>query len=140
MLAKAPDNQERQPLGTCPNSVAPLPLEHSPRLFVLLRYNHTNYLVISLTMTFIGFYTISPTSSNQLILGPFHGKPACQTIASGRGACGTAAVKKPILCVHHVNDFPGHIACDGDSVNEIVVPVRFEENESPNFVYLWQGR
>ena len=59
----------------------------------------------------------------QLILGPFHGKVACQTIAFGRGVCGVAAKTATTQLVHDVDQFPGHIACDGDSQSEIVVPI-----------------
>ena len=37
--------------------------------------------------------------------------------------CGTAAAEKKILRVADVREFPGHIACDGESRSEIVVPV-----------------
>ena len=72
-----------------------------------------------------GFYVLdtSNTSRDQLILGPFQGKVACQTIAFGRGVCGTAAAKVQTQLVPDVEAFPGHIACDGESRSEIVVPV-----------------
>ncbi|KAK0102325.1 hypothetical protein ONS95_005948 [Cadophora gregata] len=76
-----------------------------------------------------GFYVLdrktSSTSSSkaQLILGPFQGKVACQTILYGRGVCGTAALLKETQLVPDVEKFPGHIACDGDSKSEIVVPI-----------------
>ncbi|TKA34829.1 hypothetical protein B0A54_14042 [Friedmanniomyces endolithicus] len=70
-----------------------------------------------------GFYVLDKTVANQLILGPFHGKVACQTIAFGRGVCGTAAVSGESQLVPDVDHFPGHIACDGDSKSEIVVPM-----------------
>ena len=60
---------------------------------------------------------------NQLILGPFMGKVACQTILFGRGVCGTAAEEGAAQLVPDVEEVPGHIACDGDSQSEIVVPV-----------------
>jgi L-methionine (R)-S-oxide reductase len=59
-----------------------------------------------------------------LILGPFQGKVACQTIAFGCGVCGTAAQKGQTVVVENVEKFEGHIACDGDSRSEIVVPVK----------------
>jgi L-methionine (R)-S-oxide reductase len=59
----------------------------------------------------------------QLILGPFQGKVACQTIPFGRGVCGAAAQTKETQLVKNVDEFPGHIACDGDSKSEIVVPI-----------------
>lgn len=70
-----------------------------------------------------GFYVSDPTTPNQLILGPFQGKVACQTIAFGKGVCGAAAEKRETQLVPDVEAFPGHIACDGDSRSEVVVPV-----------------
>jgi L-methionine (R)-S-oxide reductase len=78
----------------------------------------------SSAVNWAGFYVLDPSRpADQLILGPFHGKVACQTIRFGRGVCGTAASTGTTLLVRDVNAFPGHIACDGDSKSEIVVPV-----------------
>ncbi|KEY67104.1 hypothetical protein S7711_07079 [Stachybotrys chartarum IBT 7711] len=72
----------------------------------------------------IGFYVLDTSSSRpQLILGPFQGKVACQTILFGQGVCGAAAESKTTQLVEDVEHFPGHIACDGDSKSEIVVPI-----------------
>ena len=73
-----------------------------------------------------GFYVLDPKVSNQLILGPFHGKVACQTIALGRGVCGAAAESGQTQLVPDVEKFPGHIACDSKSKSEIVVPVKVD--------------
>ncbi|KUI61035.1 Free methionine-R-sulfoxide reductase [Cytospora mali] len=76
-----------------------------------------------------GFYVVDPSSSPShpsLILGPFMGKVACQTIAFGKGVCGTAAATQQTQLVPNVDDFPGHIACDGASKSEIVVPITVE--------------
>ena len=62
-----------------------------------------------------------------LTLGPFHGRPACQSIRFGRGVCGTAAAGKTTVRVHDVEEWPGHIACDAESRSEIVVPVVLSE-------------
>lgn len=67
-----------------------------------------------------GFYLYK---GNQLVLGPFQGKPACIRIALGKGVCGTAAQKREPLVVRDVHRFPGHIACDEASASEIVVPI-----------------
>ncbi len=67
-----------------------------------------------------GFYLFK---ENQLILGPFQGKPACIRIAPGRGVCGTAAQSRETVVVPDVHEFPGHIACDEASASEIVVPI-----------------
>ncbi|KAK5128621.1 hypothetical protein LTR08_004040 [Meristemomyces frigidus] len=70
-----------------------------------------------------GFYVLDPSTPSQLILGPFHGKVACQTIRFGRGVCGAAATSGKTQLVPDVELFPGHIACDGDSKSEVVVPI-----------------
>ena len=67
-----------------------------------------------------GFYFLR---GGELVVGPFQGKPACVRIALGRGVCGTAAARRETLIVPDVNAFPGHIACDGASQSEVVVPL-----------------
>ena len=69
-----------------------------------------------------GFYLVR---GNQLILGPFQGRPACVRIAFGKGVCGTAADAGVTQLVANVHEFPGHIACDGASNSEIVVPIHY---------------
>jgi len=59
----------------------------------------------------------------ELVLGPFQGKPACVRIPLGRGVCGTAASRAATVLVPDVHDFPGHIACDPVSRSELVVPL-----------------
>jgi GAF domain-containing protein len=59
----------------------------------------------------------------ELVLGPFQGKPACVRIALGRGVCGAAAESRRTVLVENVHEFPGHIACDGASNSEVVVPL-----------------
>jgi len=41
----------------------------------------------------------------------------------GKGVCGTAAAKAETVLVDLVEQFPGHISCDGDTQSEIVVPI-----------------
>ena len=67
-----------------------------------------------------GFYLLR---GEELVLGPFQGKPACVRIPVGKGVCGTAAAQRETLVVPDVNAFPGHIACDAASRSEIVVPI-----------------
>jgi len=59
---------------------------------------------------------------DELVLGPFQGKPACVRIGMGRGVCGAAAQQRASLLVPDVHAFPGHIACDAASRSELVVP------------------
>ena len=74
-------------------------------------------------MNWCGFYVLDPTIPSQLILGPFQGHVACQTIAFGKGVCGVSAAKRETQIVPNVDKFPGHIACDSASKSEIVVPI-----------------
>ncbi len=71
-------------------------------------------------LNWAGFYLYK---ENQLILGPFQGKPACIRIALGRGVCGTAAQQRETILVKDVHEFQGHIACDAASESEIVIPI-----------------
>ncbi|KAH8147493.1 uncharacterized protein LAJ45_08320 [Morchella importuna] len=89
--------------------------------------NHANWAgnsIEGLTRVLEGFYVLDPTTPKQLILGPFMGKVACQTIKFGRGVCGKAAETAETQVIEDVHSFPDHIACDGDSRSEIVVPIR----------------
>ena len=71
-------------------------------------------------LNWAGFYLLE---GETLVLGPFQGKPACIEIPLGRGVCGTAAAEDRTVPVPDVHAFPGHIACDGDSRSELVVPL-----------------
>jgi len=71
-------------------------------------------------LNWVGFYLMN---RGELVLGPFQGKVACVRIALGRGVCGTAAQRRETIVVPDVHEFPGHIACDGASRSEIVVPL-----------------
>jgi L-methionine (R)-S-oxide reductase len=71
-------------------------------------------------LNWAGFYLVR---GNELVLGPFQGKPACTRIAIGNGVCGAAALRRKSVLVTDVHDFPGHIACDEASRSELVVPL-----------------
>lgn len=69
-----------------------------------------------------GFYRVVEPDA-LLRVGPYQGTLGCLEIAFGRGVCGTAAAERRAVVVEDVNEFPGHIACDGRSLSEIVLPV-----------------
>ncbi|CAM4144760.1 GAF domain-containing protein [Novosphingobium lubricantis] len=71
-------------------------------------------------LNWAGFYRVV---GDELVLGPFIGKPACIRIPLGRGVCGTAAATAQTQRVDDVHAFAGHIACDAQSRSELVVPV-----------------
>ena len=72
-------------------------------------------------INWVGFYKMT---DGKLVLGPFQGKVACIRIPVGKGVCGTAVAENRTQRVPDVHAFPGHIACDGASRSEIVVPIR----------------
>ena len=71
-------------------------------------------------VNWVGFYFVE---GEELVLGPFQGKPACTRISFGKGVCGTAAVEGKTIIVPDVTRFEGHIVCDSASRSEIVVPL-----------------
>jgi GAF domain-containing protein len=71
-------------------------------------------------LNWVGFYLLK---EQELVVGPFQGKPPCVRIPLGRGVCGTAAAERRTVVVPDVHAFPGHIACDSASRSEIVVPL-----------------
>ncbi len=80
------------------------------------------YLMLD-NLNWAGFYFVR---GDDLVLGPFQGKPACVRIPvqpSPRGVCGNAAFHRKTFVVPNVHEFPGHIACDSASNSEIVIPL-----------------
>ncbi len=82
--------------------------------FVALLYNALH------DVNWLGVYVLR---GENLVLGPFQGKPACVRIKLGDGVCGTAAATRSTQRVDDVHAFPGHIVCDADSRSELVVPL-----------------
>lgn len=82
--------------------------------FVALLYNAMD------DINWLGIYVLR---GDELVLGPFQGKPACVHLRVGSGVCGTAAETLQTQRVADVHQFEGHIACDADSRAEIVVPL-----------------
>ena len=72
-------------------------------------------------LNWAGFYLLR---GGELVLGPFQGKTACIHIQPGHGVCGVALREDKTQLVPNVHEFPGHIACDGASNAEIVIPLR----------------
>jgi GAF domain-containing protein len=71
--------------------------------------------------TWVGIYLIE---DDELVLGPFLGKPSPHTrIALGAGICGAAATEKATIVVDDVNADPRYLACSIETKSEIVVPI-----------------
>ena len=92
---------ESDPLANCSN-------------FIALLFNAMD------DVNWLGIYVLR---GDELVLGPFQGKPACVRINLGSGVCGTAAATLATQRVADVHQFEGHIACDPESRSEIVVPL-----------------
>ena len=71
-------------------------------------------------LNWVGYYLFH---DGQLILGPFQGLPACETIALDQGVCGASASSEKTIIVDDVHEFEGHIACDSNSNSEMVIPI-----------------
>ena len=71
--------------------------------------------------SWVGIYLLD---GNELVLGPYVGKPSPHThIPLGRGICGAAAAEKATIIVDDVNADPRYLACSVDTKSEIVVPI-----------------
>jgi GAF domain-containing protein len=71
--------------------------------------------------TWVGVYLLD---GDELVLGPFLGKPSPHTrIPIGRGICGAAARDKQTIVVDDVNADERYLACSLETKSEIVVPI-----------------
>ena len=68
----------------------------------------------------VGFYLVD---GDELVVGPFQGRPAVSRIGFGKGVCGTAWKERKSQVVAEVSCFVGHIACDCNTHSEIVIPL-----------------
>jgi L-methionine (R)-S-oxide reductase len=74
--------------------------------------------------SWVGIYLLD---GNELVLGPFLGKPSPHTrIPLGRGICGAAATEKQTIIVDDVNADPRYLACSIETKSEIVAPIMFD--------------
>jgi GAF domain-containing protein len=71
--------------------------------------------------TWVGVYLLV---GNELVLGPYEGKPSPHTrIPLGKGICGAAATEKATIIVDDVHADPRYLACSLETRSEIVVPI-----------------
>jgi L-methionine (R)-S-oxide reductase len=71
--------------------------------------------------SWVGIYLLE---GDELVLGPFLGKPSPHTrIPLARGICGAAATEKQTIIVDDVNADPRYLACSLETRSEIVVPI-----------------
>lgn len=73
--------------------------------------------------TWVGIYLLE---GDELVLGPFLGKPSPHTrIPLGSGICGAAATEHATIIVDDVNADPRYLACSIETQSEIVVPIMY---------------
>jgi len=71
--------------------------------------------------SWVGIYLLE---GDELVLGPFLGKPSPHTrIPLARGICGAAATEKQTIIVDDVNADARYLACSLETRSEIVVPI-----------------
>src|SRR6476620_1604133 len=71
--------------------------------------------------TWVGIYLLE---EDELVLGPYRGKPSPHTrIPLGQGICGAAASEKATIVVDDVNADSRYLACSIETKSEIVVPI-----------------
>lgn len=74
--------------------------------------------------SWVGIYLLD---GNELVLGPYLGKPSPHTrIPLGRGICGAAATEKQTIIVDDVNADPRYLACSIETKSEIVAPIMLD--------------
>ena len=78
--------------------------------------------------SWVGIYLLD---GNELVLGPFEGRPSPHTrIPLGRGICGAAAAEKATIIVDDVNADPRYLACSVETRSEIVVPIMKDDGSN----------
>jgi len=76
------------------------------------------------TLPFYSWVGIYLLEGDELVLGPFLGRPSPHTrIPLHRGLCGAAATEKATIIVDDVNADPRYLACSFETHSEIVVPI-----------------
>jgi L-methionine (R)-S-oxide reductase len=71
--------------------------------------------------SWVGIYLMD---GQELVLGPFRGKPSPHTrIPLNQGICGAAASTKETIIIDDVDADPRYLACSLETRSEIVVPI-----------------
>ncbi|NFV12774.1 GAF domain-containing protein [Clostridium sporogenes] len=93
---------------------------------IISNLSNASSIIMALTdnLSWAGFYLMK---DGELVLGPFQGMPACNRININKGVCGAAVSSREIQRVDDVHKFQDHIACDGSTNSELVVPIIKED-------------
>lgn len=71
-----------------------------------------------------GYYLLR---DGELLVDHYQGPVACMKLKKDTGVCWAGIHQKETIVVPDVHEFPGHIACDGRSNSEIVIPLKDQE-------------
>ena len=98
-------------VASAPDANLRLPLE----VVHLLKHNYPHY-------DWVGIYNLE--ADDELVLGPFLGKPSPHTrIKTDSGICGAAVREEQTIIIDDVNADPRYLACSLETKSEIVVPI-----------------
>ncbi len=77
----------------------------------------------------VGFYHVDPEKKDELVLGPFAGKPTDHTrIPFGKGICGQSALTNQPFVAQDVLKEENYLSCSPEVKSEIVIPVMKDGN------------
>ncbi len=71
-------------------------------------------------VSWTGFYMLR---NGDLVVDAYQGPVACLVLERHHGVCWAAIDRNETVIVADVETFPGHIACDGRTRSEVVVPL-----------------
>ena len=71
-------------------------------------------------VSWTGFYLLK---DGELVVDAYQGAVACLVLERHVGVCWAGIDRRESVLVDDVHAFPGHIACDGRSQSEVVVPI-----------------
>ena len=90
------------------------PIARMATIVALLHHKMPHYF-------WTGFYRLQ---DGKLLVGPYQGPLACAILDGPEGVCWAGVQRAEPVLVPDVHAFPGHVACDGRSQSEVVLPVR----------------
>jgi L-methionine (R)-S-oxide reductase len=77
-----------------------------------------------LTFSFVGFYDLHDNDPDTLYIGEYVSELIfpCGEIKMGKGQCGQCAAERRVLIAKNVKELDNYIACDDETLSEIVLP------------------
>jgi GAF domain-containing protein len=95
------------------------PIARMATIVALLHHKMPHYF-------WTGFYRLQ---DGKLVVGPYQGPLACAILDGPEGVSWAGIQRAEPVLVPDVHAFEGHVACDGRSQSEVVLPVRDAEGQ-----------